>query len=117
MIKSQKIKNEARARRHKRVTAKVKGTADFPRLSVRRSLNHVYAQIIDDKTGKTIASANDSQIKEGNKTEKAAAVGKLIAQKAIEKNIKKVAFDRGSSKYHGRVKALADGAREAGLTI
>lgn len=118
MKKSQKIKNEARARRQKRVRAKVSGTPDCPRLSVYRSLNHIYAQLIDDVNGKTIASANDSEIKEGkSKIEKATAVGKVIAEKAIAKKIEKAVFDRGMFKYHGRVKAVADGAREAGLRI
>lgn len=118
MKKSQKIKNQARSRRQKRVRAKVSGTPSCPRLSVFRSLNHIYAQLIDDQNGKTIASANDAEVKEGKtKIEKAAAVGKLIAQKAVAKKIEKAVFDRGMFKYHGRVKAVADGAREAGLKI
>lgn len=118
MKKSQKIKNEARARRQRRVRAKVSGTPTCPRLSIYRSLNHVYAQLIDDQNGKTIVSARDSEVKEGKtKMEKATAVGKLIAEKAVAKKIEKAVFDRGMFKYHGRVKAVADGAREAGLTI
>ncbi|MDO8669137.1 MAG: 50S ribosomal protein L18 [Candidatus Buchananbacteria bacterium] len=118
MKKSQKIKNEARARRHKRVRAKVFGTPDCPRLSVYRSLNHIYAQLIDDQSGKTLVSASDADVKEGKtKTEKAAVVGKLIAQKALAKKIEKAVFDRGMFKYHGRVKAIAEGARAAGLKI
>lgn len=118
MKKSQKIKNEARLRRQKRVRAKVYGTPDCPRFSVYRSLDHIYVQIIDDQNGKTIVSANDSEVKAGKtKTEKANGVGKLIAQKAIAKKVERVVFDRGMFKYHGRVKAVADGAREAGLRI
>ncbi|NCN07153.1 50S ribosomal protein L18 [Candidatus Falkowbacteria bacterium] len=118
MKKSQKIKNEARARRQRRVRAKVSGTATCPRLSIYRSLNHVYAQLIDDQNGKTIVSARDSEVKDvKTKMEKATAVGKLIAEKAATKKIEKAVFDRGMFKYHGRVKAVADGAREAGLTI
>lgn len=118
MIKSQKIKNEARERRQRRVRAKVIGTPACPRLSVYRSLSHIYTQLIDDQNGKTIVSANDSEIKTGKtKTEKATEVGKLLAQKAIDKKIEKAVFDRGMFRYHGRVKAVAEGAREAGLKI
>ena len=118
MKKSQKIKNEARLRRQKRVRAKVSGTPNCPRLSVYRSLNHIYAQIIDDQNSKTIVSANDLEVKDGKtKIEKANAVGKAIAKKALAKKIEKAVFDRGMFKYHGRVQAVADGAREAGLKI
>jgi large subunit ribosomal protein L18 len=117
MKKTQKIKNEARIRRHKRVRAKVIGTSQYPRLSVYRSLNHIYAQLIDDKSGKTIASASDKGIKKGTKTEKAVEVGKLIAKAALDSKIEKVVFDRGMFKYHGRVKAVAESAKEAGLQI
>lgn len=110
-----KAKQILKERRHKRIRTKVSGTSDSPRLSVFRSLNHISAQIIDDVAGKTLVSAKDAEIKSGTKTEKAAEVGKLIAQKATEKGVKKVVFDKGSYKYHGRVKALADGAREGGL--
>jgi len=118
MKKSQKIKNEARLRRQKRVRAKVIGTSKCPRLSVYRSLTHIYVQLIDDQSGKTLASANDTEVKGGKtKTDKAMAVGKLIAEKALAKKISKVVFDRGMFKYHGRVKAVAEGARAAGLII
>lgn len=118
MKKSQKIKNEARLRRQKRVRAKISGTPNCPRLSVYRSLNHIYAQLIDDQNNKTIVSANDSEVKEGKtKIEKAKAVGQAIAQKALAKKVEKAVFDRGMFKYHGRVQAVADGAREAGLKI
>ena len=97
-----------RKRRHKRVRAKIKGTAKVPRLCVFRSSKYIYAQIIDDEKGKTLASVN-------GKLASAAEIGKLIAKKSVEKKINKVVFDRGGYKYHGKVKALADGAREAGL--
>ena len=97
-----------RKRRHRRVRAKIKGTADVPRLCVFRSSKYIYAQIIDDEKGKTLAAVN-------GKLASADEIGKLIAKKAIEKKINKVVFDRGGYKYHGRVKALADGARSEGL--
>ncbi len=110
-------KQQKRKRRHKRVRAKVFGTNKVPRLCVFRSPKHIYAQLIDDEKGKTLASAGDLGIKQtkDKKTALAAKVGKLIAQKAQEKKIKKVVFDRGGYKYHGRVKAVAEGAREGGL--
>jgi len=109
-------KQEKRIRRHKRVRAKIKGTSKRPRLCVFRSANHIYAELIDDEKKKTMASASDLKIKKkGEKSSLASQVGKLIAQEAQEKKIKKVIFDRGGYKYHGRVKALADAARKAGL--
>jgi large subunit ribosomal protein L18 len=118
MTKSQKKMNEAKARRHGRVRAKVSGTSKTPRLSVYRSLTHIYVQLIDDENGKTILSCDDTKVKAGKtKTEKAFEVGKEIAKLAAKEKITKVVFDRGASKYHGRVKAIADGARESGLTI
>jgi large subunit ribosomal protein L18 len=111
-------KKEKRKRRHKRVRAKIKGTKEVPRLCVFRSAKHIYAQLIDDEEGKTIVSAKDQDLKGKKplkKTEKAKMVGILIAQKAREKKIEKVVFDRAGYKYHGRVKALAEGAREGGL--
>ena len=109
-------KQEKRIRRHKRVKAKIRGTSKKPRLCVFRSANHIYAELIDDEKEKTIASASDLKIKKKEKKLSLAShVGKLIAQKAQEKKIKKVAFDRGGYKYHGRVKALADAARKEGL--
>lgn len=117
-----KRKYEKRVRRHKRVRARISGTADRPRLSVFRSSKHIYAQLIDDEKGITLVSASDqalpqkSRVKiQNKKIAKAYEVGKLIAEKALEKKIKKVVFDRGPYKYHGRVKALAEGARSAGL--
>ncbi|MCD6528369.1 50S ribosomal protein L18 [bacterium] len=113
-------KKEKRLRRHKRIRAKIKGDSLRPRLCVFRSNKHIYAQLIDDTQGKTIVSASDLELKESEKKNKrklavAHEVGKLIAKKAIEKNIKKVVFDRAGYKYHGRVKAVAEGAREGGL--
>ena len=111
----------ARHRRHLRVRAKVKGTASAPRLCVFRSLNHVYAQVIDDWQGYTMASAStlDPDIKsvaEGKtKTAMAELVGSLVARRALSQGINQVAFDRGGCKYHGRVKALAEAARQEGL--
>lgn len=111
-----KIKQQQRARRQRRVRVKVKGTAQRPRLSVFRSLNHLYVQLIDDEVGQTLVSAKDTEIKsKGKKSELAWAVGKLLAKKASEKKIAKVVFDRGRYQYHGRVKAVADGARAGGL--
>ena len=104
-------------RRHRRVRKNVNGTPERPRLCVFRSNNHIYVQIIDDVTQHTLAAASDSNVESssGATCETSAAVGKLIAQKATEKGIAKVVFDRGGNLYHGRVRALADAAREAGL--
>ena len=114
-------KNEVRLRKHIRVRKKISGTSECPRLDVFRSSKHIYAQVIDDTKGITLAAAStlDPAIKgsvayTGNK-EAAKAVGKLVAERAIEKGIKTVVFDRGGYLYHGRVAELADGAREAGL--
>ena len=113
-------RNEIRQRVHSRIRGKISGTAERPRLNVFRSLNHVYTQLIDDAHGVTIASASSKmpkseEQKSGGNVEAAKAVGKLIAERAQEKGIKKVVFDRGGYLYHGRIKALADAAREAGL--
>lgn len=111
----------ARQRRHSRVRTKVDGTNTKPRLCVFRSLNYIYAQIIDDSVGQTMASASDldPEIKDKvtgkKKVESAELVGSLTAQRALRKGISKVVFDRGGYKYHGRVKALAEAARKAGL--
>lgn len=112
------IKQQKKERRHRRIRTKISGTLERPRLSVYRSLKHFYAQLIDDTSGKTLVSVRDAEIKEGKtKTEKALALGKLLAQQAGEKNIKQAVFDKGAFKFHGRVKALADGAKEGGLKI
>ncbi len=117
---SVKEKREKRKRRHKRVRSRVKGTPERPRLCVFRSHKHIYAQIIDDTRAHTLLSASDLELKNSKsggsgKIEKAFEVGKLIAKKAKEKGISKVVFDRAGYKFHGRVKALAEGAREGGL--
>lgn len=117
MIKK-KSSNAARIKRHQRVRKNISGTAERPRLSVYRSLNHIYAQIIDDTKGTTLVSASslDKDFEGyGGNVEGAKAVGNLVAKKALEKGIKAVVFDRGGYIYHGRVAALADGAREGGL--
>ena len=114
-----KLSNEQRRqRRHRRVRGKVHGSAGRPRLCVFRSSKGIYAQVIDDDAGVTLASASTLQLgsgASGTKSEKAAEVGKLVAQRAREAGVEKVVFDRGGYLYHGRVKALADGAREGGL--
>jgi large subunit ribosomal protein L18 len=116
-----KSRSEARIHRHERVRKNISGTADRPRIAVFRSLEEIYAQVIDDKAGLTLASASTidqdlrTKLNGLNKTEQAKAVGKLVAERAKEKGVSKVVFDRGGYKYMGRVKALADGAREAGL--
>jgi len=114
-------KNQERIVRHKRVRRKVVGTTERPRLSVYRSLSHIYAQVIDDVNGVTLASAStlDADVKaliEGkSKSEQAKIVGETVAKRALEKNVTEVVFDRGGYIYIGRVQSLADGAREAGL--
>ena len=111
--------NKARLKRHLRIRKKIKGTAERPRLNVYRSLKHMYAQLIDDVAGVTLASAStlDASLKAsyGGNIDAATAVGKLIAERAAEKNIKSVVFDRSGYIYHGRVAAIAEAAREAGL--
>jgi large subunit ribosomal protein L18 len=108
---------EARLRRHRRVRGKVSGTAERPRLAVFRSNKGIFAQLVDDETGRTLASASWLQQRslEGTKTEQAAAVGKALALEAKKTGVKRCVFDRGGYLYHGRVKALAEGAREGGL--
>ena len=117
-----KIKINSRQRRHKRVRAKIFGTAKCPRLSVFRSNKYIYLQIIDDEKKKTIFSASDFELESKGKgktkiikTDKAYQAGELLAKKALKSKIKKVVFDRGGYKYHGRIKAAAEGARKAGL--
>ncbi len=117
------IRSAARQRRHARTRRHLVGTAERPRLNVYRSLSNIYAQVIDDAEGQTLAAASslDAEIKEahayGGNKEAAKAVGELIAKRALEKGIKEVVFDRGGNIYHGRVAALAEGAREGGLTF
>jgi len=116
-----KSRNEARLKRHARVRKKISGTNERPRLNVYRSLAEIYAQVIDDTKGYTIVSASsiDHELRPNmdglKKTEQAKLVGKLLAERAKEKGIEEVVFDRGGYKYTGRVKALADAAREGGL--
>ena len=113
----------ARKRRQARVRKRIGGTSECPRLNVYRSLNHIYAQVIDDTTGETLVSASSleamhklpSEVKGKSRTEQAAAVGKLVGERALEAGISQVVFDRAGYQYHGRVKALAEGSREAGL--
>jgi len=114
---TQNKRNEIRQRIHSRIREKMAGTAERPRLNVYRSLNHIYAQIIDDQKGETLLSASTLQLKSktGGNVAAAKEIGKAVAEKAVAKGIKKVVFDRGGYLYHGRVKALADAAREAGL--
>ncbi len=111
-------KREARLRRHRRVRKKVFGTPERPRLAVYRSNRHIYAQLIDDLAAHTLAAASDLEVPpEGTKTERARAVGALIARRARERGIERAVFDRGGRLYHGRVAALAEAAREGGLAI
>ena len=113
-----KTKEDARFRRKQRLRKRISGNPDMPRLCVFRSLNHIYVQAIDDKTGKTLLSASSLEIKEKGKTgnkEAAKLVGQLIAEKCKQKGIDSVTFDRSGYLYHGRVKALAEAARAAGL--
>lgn len=112
----------SRSRAKTRIRKKIEGTSDRPRLTVYRSLNHMYVQLIDDAEGKTLAAASskseeiaDEMKNAKNKTEKSKLVGKLLAQKALEKKIESVVFDRNGYKFHGRIQAIADGAREGGL--
>jgi len=109
--------NKARLKRHKRVRAKISGTKECPRLNVFRSNTEIYAQIIDDVKGVTLCAASsvEKDFKKTTKSEDAKAVGKLIAERAKAKKVKNIVFDRGGYIYHGRVKELAEGAREGGL--
>jgi large subunit ribosomal protein L18 len=114
-------RNQARLRRHRRVRRKIHGTPETPRLNVFKSLTETYVQIIDDEAGNTLASASTiekdvrAKTKDLNKTEQAKLVGEVVAKRALDKGISQVVFDRGGYRYIGRIKALADAAREAGL--
>jgi large subunit ribosomal protein L18 len=114
-----KTKHDARVRRHVRTRTKVSGTAERPRLAVFRSNRHIYAQLIDDSASRTLVAASDREVQGGGdgKTSSAKAVGELIAERAKAAGIEAVVFDRGGRLYHGRVAALAEGAREKGLRI
>lgn len=120
-MRREKDKRQARARRHRSVRKKVFGTPERPRLSVYRSLQHIYAQVVDDTQGVTLVSAStlDPEVRpqtgELSKTEQARLVGEKVGERALAAGISRVVFDRGGYKYHGRVKALAEGGRKAGL--
>ena len=120
-VKIGKGKSTARARRHLRVRKKVSGTQARPRLVVSRSTRHVFVQVVDDVAGRTVASAStmeaDLRALGGDKRAKARKVGELVAQRAKDAGVQSVVFDRGGNRYHGRVAAIADGAREAGLEL
>lgn len=115
--------NDPRKRRQRRIRLKISGTPERPRLNVFRSLHHIYAQVIDDVAGQTLVSASTvdkevvEQVAGKKKQEQAAIVGKIVAQRALDAGIQEVVFDRGGYLYHGRIKALADGAREGGLKL
>ena len=116
----QRSRNETRQRVHKRIREKMLGTAERPRLNIYRSLNHIYAQVIDDMRGVTVVSASTiegskGKRKTGGNVASARDVGRSLAERAKQKGVQKVVFDRGGYLYHGRIKALADAAREAGL--
>ncbi|HET7477175.1 MAG TPA: 50S ribosomal protein L18 [Dermatophilaceae bacterium] len=121
IVKRGRSKSAARVRRHTRVRKKVVGSAVRPRLVVTRSTRHVFVQVVDDTVGKTLASAStmeaDLRALAGDKTDKAKRVGQLVAARAKQAGVEAVVFDRAGNKYHGRVAAVADGAREAGLSL
>jgi len=121
VIKRGKTKADARIRRQVRGRKKISGTTERPRLVVSRSTRHLFVQVVDDTVGKTVASAStmeaDLRSFEGNKTAKAKRVGELVAERAKQAGVASVVFDRGGNKYHGRVAAIADGAREGGLSL
>ena len=112
-------RNDGRTRRHARVREKVRGSAARPRLAVFRSLTHIYAQLVDDDAGKTLAAASslDTKDAKGKRTELAKSVGTLLGDRAKQKGVTEAVFDRGGYRYHGRVKALADGVRAAGVKV
>lgn len=114
---TQTKRNAIRKRIHVRIRQKLSGTSERPRLNVYRSLNHIYAQVVDDQKGETLASASSLalKLKTGGNVSAAKEIGKAIAERAKKKGIKQVVFDRGGFLYHGRIKALADAARESGL--
>ena len=114
-IHKPKSRAEQRFRRHMRVRKRVEGTSERPRLVVYRSLKHIYAQIVDDMANRTLLTVSDLTVGDGKKQERSTAVGKAVAERAKAVGISRVVFDRAGYKYHGRVKAVADGAREGGL--
>ena len=112
---TQPKRNAIRQRIHQRIRRKLAGTTERPRLNVYRSLNHIYAQVIDDQKGETLVSVSSIKLKTGGNVASAKEIGKAVAELAVKQGIKKVVFDRGGYLYHGRIKALADAARAAGL--
>jgi large subunit ribosomal protein L18 len=112
-----KFKRASRVKRHLRVRKKIAGTAERPRLAIYRSNRHIYVQLVDDLAARTLASASDLDGGDGDKTAKAKRVGQRLAEQARAAGVERVVFDRGGRLYHGRVKAVADGAREGGLQI
>lgn len=120
---NKKSRSEIRVKKHMKIRNRFSGTPECPRLAVFRSNNHMYAQVIDDTVGKTLVSASTLQkdvkanLEKTNNVEAAAYLGKVIAERALEKGVKDVVFDRGGFVYHGKIKALADAAREAGLNF
>ncbi|MGD0800643.1 MAG: 50S ribosomal protein L18 [Terracidiphilus sp.] len=112
---TQTKRNAIRQRIHDRIRRKLAGTAERPRLNVYRSLSHIYAQVIDDQKGETLVSASTIKMKTGGNIAAAKEIGKAVAELAVQQGIKRVVFDRGGYLYHGRIKALADAARAAGL--
>jgi len=119
VIKRGKSKTDARIRRQARGRKKISGTAERPRLVVSRSSRHLFVQVVDDTLGRTVASTMEADLRtlEGDKTAKAKRVGELVAERAKQAGVDAVVFDRGGNKYHGRVAAIADGAREGGLSL
>lgn len=124
-MKKEKLKTVQRKKRHRRVKKQLRGDSSRPRLVVYRSLKHIYAQVVNDMSGKTLLSLsslskevkNKSKREDYSKTDKSKIVGQILAEKCLDKGIKKVVFDRAGYKYHGRIKALAEGAREGGLNF
>ena len=115
-----KQKMQLRNRRHRRIRSKVSGDKEIPRLSAFRSNQHIWLQLIDDESGKTLVSASDKELGDkakGNKVERSKKVGELLASKALKEGIKRAVFDRGGFLYHGRIKAACEGAREGGLKV
>jgi len=121
-MKTKDTKTDKREMRHRRIRAKIRGNAECPRISVFRSNKHLWVQLIDDSLGKTLVSASDKELtagkkakKDGSVTKSAGKIGELIAKKALEKKVNQAVFDRGGYKYHGAVRAVAEGARRGGL--
>lgn len=110
-----KKKRIDRIKRHKRVRAKISGTKEIPRVSVFRSAKHVYVQVVDDRAGHTVLSVSDTELKERNKTKSSLQTGEILGEELKKKGVDKIVFDRGGFKYHGRVKAVAEGLRRAGV--